>query len=193
MKKIGITGGIGSGKTFVCKLIEKMSYPVFYSDLEAKKVMEFNPKLKHAIIELVGIKAYENEMLNKSFIANAIFSNKTLRKELNALVHPYVFETFENWCINQKSDIVFNESALLIETGSYMRFDGTILIYASNKLKIQRIQERDHLSKEEVQLRIQSQLSDKDKYEKVTYTIENNEKKLLIPQLNAIIEQIKMI
>jgi dephospho-CoA kinase len=74
-----------------------------------------------------------------------------------------------------------------------MRFDGTILIYASNKLKIQRIQDRDHLSKKEVQLRIQSQLSDKDKLDKVTYTIENNEKKLLIPQLNAIIEQIKMI
>ena len=191
MLKIGITGGIGSGKTFVCHILEKLGYPVFYSDQEAKKLMNENLDLIIKIKELLGYGAYLNGIINKSFIARKIFETPTLRNELNAVVHPEVYLAFENWSKSQPSNLVFNESALLFETESYKRFDKTILITADICLKIERIKKRDLLDEIEIKHRMNSQLSDEIKLKLADFVIENNEDKLLLPQLIQFINQIE--
>ena len=183
MIKIGITGGIGSGKTFICHILEKLGYPVFYSDQEAKKLMNENLDLIIKIKKLLGNKAYLNGIIDKSFIAHKIFETPTLRNELNAIVHPEVYLAFENWCKSQTSKLVFNESALLFETKSYKRFDKTVLITADICLKIERIKKRDLLDEIEIKHRMNSQLSDEIKLKLADFVIENNEDKLLLPQL----------
>ena len=191
MIKIGITGGIGSGKTFVCHILEKLGYPVFYSDQEAKKLMNENLDLIIKIKELLGYGAYLNGIINKSFIARKIFETPTLRNELNAIVHPEVYLAFEKWSKSQDSKLVFNESALLFETESYKRFDKTILITADICLKIERIKKRDLLDEIEIKHRMNSQLSDEIKLKLADFVIENNEDKLLLPQLIHFINQLE--
>jgi dephospho-CoA kinase len=191
MIKIGITGGIGSGKTFICHILEKLGYPVFYSDQEAKKLMNENLDLIIKIKELLGYGAYLNGIINKSFIARKIFETPTLRNELNAIVHPEVYLAFEKWSKSQDSKLVFNESALLFETESYKRFDKTILITADICLKIERIKKRDLLDEIEIKHRMNSQLSDKIKLKLADFVIENNEDKLLLPQLIHFINQLE--
>ena len=191
MIKIGITGGIGSGKTFICHILEKLGYPVFYSDQEAKKLMNENLDLIIKIKELLGYGAYLNGIINKSFIARKIFETPTLRNELNAIVHPEVYLAFEKWSKSQDSKLVFNESALLFETESYKRFDKTILITADICLKIERIKKRDLLDEIEIKHRMNSQLSDEIKLKLADFVIENNEDKLMLPQLIQFINQLE--
>lgn len=191
MLKIGITGGIGSGKTYVCQLLEKLGYPVFYSDEEAKKLMTQDPSLISEIKQLLGDESYIQNELNKPFIAHSIFHNSKLREAINLLVHPKVFQAFELWKNKQSSTIVFNESALLFETESYKRFDKNILILSDNETRIKRIQLRDTLSVIEIKNRIESQLSDDEKIKRTDFIIDNNENVLLIPQLISILENIK--
>ncbi len=191
MKKIGITGGIGSGKTFVCHIIEKLKYPVFYSDIIAKKLMNENIDLSQKIRQLLGNEAYLNGILNKSFIAQKIFEIPTLRNELNEIVHPEVYLAFENWCNSQTCKLVFNESALLFETESYKRFDKTILITADISIKIERIKKRDLLDETEIKRRMNSQLSDEIKLKLADFVIDNNEQKLVLPQLIRCIHELE--
>jgi dephospho-CoA kinase len=191
MLKIGITGGIGSGKTFVCQILEKLGYPIFYSDREAKKLMNENLDLKKKIKKLLGNKTYLNGIIDKSFIAQKIFETPTLRNELNAMVHPEVYLSFEKWSKSQDSKLVFNESALLFETESYKRFDKTILITADNSIKIERIKKRDYLNEIEIKHRMNSQLSDEIKLKLTDFVLENNEVKLLLPQLIHVINQLE--
>ena len=190
MLKIGITGGIGSGKTYFCQLLEKLGYPVFYSDIEAKKLMTKDPILVSEIKQLLGDESYIQNELNKPFIAHSIFHNSKLREAINQLVHPKVFQAFELWKDKQSSTIVFNESALLFETESYKRFDKNILILADIETRIKRIQQRDTLSAIEIKNRIDSQLSDDEKLKRTDFIIDNNENVLLIPQLTSILENI---
>ena len=190
MLKIGITGGIGSGKTYFCQLLEKLGYPVFYSDIEAKKLMTKDPILVSEIKQLLGDESYIQNELNKPFIAHSIFHNSKLREAINQLVHPKVFQAFELWKDKQSSTIVFNESALLFETESYKRFDKNILILADIETRIKRIQQRDTLSAIEIKNRIDSQLSDDEKLKRTDFIIDNNENVLLIPQLISILENI---
>ena len=191
MLKIGITGGIGSGKTFVCHILEKLGYPIFYSDKEAKKLMNENLHLIIKIKKLLGNEAYLNGIIDRSFIAQKIFETPTLRNELNAIVHPEVYLAFEKWSKSQTSKLVFNESALLFETESYKRFDKTILITADICLKIERIKKRDLLDEIEIKHRMNSQLSDEIKLKLADFVIENNEDKLLLPQLIQFINQLE--
>ncbi len=191
MLKIGITGGIGSGKTFICHILEKLGYPVFYSDMEAKKLMNENKHIIEKIKKLLGNKAYLKGILNKSFIAQKIFEIPTLRNELNAIVHPEVYLAFENWCNSQTCNLVFNESALLFETESYKRFDKTILITADISIKIERIKKRDLLDEIEIKRRMNSQLSDEIKLKLADFVIDNNGDKLVLTQLIKCIHELE--
>lgn len=187
MKSIGITGGIGSGKSLVCKIIEKLGYPVFYADEAAKKVMNEDQTLKSELIHLLGENAYLNNELNRPFIAEQIFKNPQLKKEVSALVHPAVYRAYENWKKVQKSALVFNESALLFETGSYKSFDATILVTANRETRIQRVMKRDGLSRDAVLERISNQLEDDSKQKLCDFEIVNDEQKLLIPEMIKIL------
>ena len=187
MKSIGITGGIGSGKSLVCKIIEKLGYPVFYADEAAKKVMIEDQKLKSELIHLLGEDAYLNNELNRTFIAEQIFKNNQLKKGVSDLVHPAVYRAYENWKKMQNSDLVFNESALLFETGSYKSFDATILVTANRETRIHRVMKRDGLSREAVLERISHQLDDDSKQKICDFEILNDEQKLIIPEIIRIL------
>lgn len=190
--KVGITGGIGSGKSFICTIIEKLGYPVFYSDKEAAKLMNNNPELILKIQELIGLKAYVDNQINKEEISKFIFKDETNRNKLNRIVHPYVFDSFNKWNSQfSENDIVFNESALLFETGSYVRFDKVILITAPIEKRIERIKKRDKFSEKEIIKRINSQLADQDKIKLADYVILNDEEELLLPKINNLLQGLK--
>jgi dephospho-CoA kinase len=187
MKSIGITGGIGSGKSLVCKILEKIGYPVFYADAEAKKAMKEDQNLKNELISLLGESTYLNNELNRPFVAEQIFKNHQLKNKVNDLVHPAVFRAFENWKNIQSSLLVFNESALLFETGSYKRFDATILVTADRETRIQRVMERDQTTREAVLERMSHQLDDHSKQKLCDFEILNNDETMIVPQILKIL------
>ena len=191
MKKIGLTGGIGSGKTYVAQILEKMGYPVYYSDTRAKELCNEDPLIIRQLKELLGDDAYKNEKLNKSFISNQIFSSPELRETINSIIHPVVRNAFDQWLENLSSySLVFNESAILFETKSYKRFDETILVYAPLEIKIQRLISRDRVSKEEITAKMNAQWSDAKKMTLTRFYILNDEKTPLLEQIEEILEKL---
>lgn len=193
MKKIAVSGGIGSGKSTVCKVFEQLGFPVFYSDVEAKLLMVNNTDVIHQIIDLLGEEAYLNGELNKKFVADKIFNDVDLKERMNAIVHPAVRKAFNDWTLLQKSTFVLNEAAILFETGAYKNFDKTILITSPEELKIKRIRLRDNCSLKEAQLRIKNQWSDEQKIPLADYVIVNDEKISIIQQVLEIIAEIESI
>lgn len=188
---IGVTGGIGSGKSYVCGIIEAMGYPVFYSDFEAKKLLTSDTELISEVKSLFGEEAYLHNDLNKSYLASQIFSQPILREKLNALVHPKVRKAFKNFCQSSKAALCFNEAAILFETDAYKNFDHTILITAPMQLKIDRLKKRDSSSIEEIQARMKAQWSDEKKAELADFIIVNDEQQPLLKQVETIISQLK--
>lgn len=193
MISIGVTGGIGSGKTVVCQILEHLGYPVFYSDEVAKENMLNNLDLINAIVQTFGEKAYIDKQLNRNYLASEIFSKPVLKEKLNALVHPTVFQSFEQWREQQQASIIFNESALLFETGSYKRFDYVWLIVADRETRTKRIQKRDGSSYEEIQQKINNQLSDEEKMRLTKFLIHNSENDALLPQILALLENLNKV
>lgn len=189
MKKIAITGGIGSGKSTVCKVFEQLDFPVFYSDVEAKNILRENELVKSQIIELLGEEAYQNNELNRSYISGKIFSDISLKEKMNSIVHPAVRLVFENWATIQKSKIVFNEAAILFETGAYKNFDSTILVTSPESLKIKRIIARDNCTEQEARLRIKNQWADEDKIKLADFILNNDESEPLLQQISDLISK----
>ena len=187
MKRIGITGGIGAGKSLVAEIIKAMGYPVYNSDERAKELTDSNPKIKAGLIHLFGIEIYQNDKLNKFALAQAIFSDESLRENVNALIHPIVREDYNLWALAQNNSLVFNESAILFETGSYKNFDAIILVFAPIELRIQRIMKRDNCSENEVLKRMNSQFSDEEKYQLTEFRVLNDEQTPLLVQVEKII------
>lgn len=187
MKRIGITGGIGAGKSLVAEIIKAMGYPVYNSDELAKELTESNPKIKEGLILLFGEEIYQNDTLNKFALAQAIFSDESLREKVNALIHPIVREDFNLWVLAQNNSLVFNESAILFETGSFKNFDAIILVYAPTELRIKRIIKRDNCSENEVLKRMNSQFSDEEKYQLTESRVLNDEQTPLLVQVEKII------
>ena len=187
MKRIGITGGIGAGKSLVAEIIKAMGYPVYNSDERAKELTDSNPKIKAGLIHLFGIEIYQNDKLNKFALAQAIFSDDYLRDKVNTLIHPIVREDFNLWTLAQNTELVFNESAILFETGSFKNFDAIILVHAPKELRIKRIMKRDNSSENEVLKRMDSQFSDEKKYQLTEFRIVNDEQTPLLTQVEQII------
>ena len=187
MKRIGITGGIGAGKSLVAEIIKAMGYPVYNSDERAKELTESNPKIKEGLIHLFGEEIYQNDTLNKFALAQAIFSDESLREKVNALIHPIVREDFNLWALAQNNSLVFNESAILFETGSFKNFDAIILVYAPKELRIKRIMKRDNCSENEVLKRMNSQFSDEEKYQLTEFRVLNDGQTPLLVQVEKII------
>lgn len=186
MIKIGITGGIGSGKTTVCHIFEQLGIPVFYADTVAKEIMVTDPVLREGIMNTFGIESYElSGKLNNKHIAQIVFNNKTELEKLNALVHPAVFRAFESWQQTIPADVPYNlkEAALLFESGSYQMCDHSILVTASKAVKIKRVMERDSVTSEQVEARMDKQLSDEEKKKMADFLITNDESQSVILQV----------
>lgn len=190
MKRIGLTGGIGSGKSFIAQIIEHMGYPVYYSDARAKELTKSNPTIKMGLISLFGEEVFEGNQLNAELISSKIFHNDELRIKVNELIHPIVRADFENWALNQKSKLVFNEAAILFETGSYRNFDATILVCAPTELKIERVMKREKCSRETVMERMNKQWSDEEKFKLSDFSILNDNEKPVLIQLETVINEL---
>lgn len=175
MLKVGLTGGIGSGKTTVSKILINLGLPVYNSDQRAKWLMNNDPSLKEQIIHLLGEKAYTNEILNKSFISDIVFHNSNILKQLNNLVHPKVAQDFKIWLLSQSnSKIIFKEAAILIESKAYLEMDKIILITCHKNIRIKRILKRDLMDQNSILKRIDNQMSDTEKLKYADYIIKNN-------------------
>ena len=190
MFKVGVTGGIGAGKSLICSILERMFYPVFYSDIEAKKIITLNPQVRIDLIELFGIQIFKDHQLDRKLLANLLFSDSTLIEKMNAIVHPKVREEFENWALNQDSQLVFNEAAILFETGSYKNFDATILVTAPLEIRLNRVMNRDNSIRADVQKRIDNQWSDDQKVILSTYQIQNDDIQSVLDQLDEVLYEL---
>ncbi|UCD61240.1 MAG: dephospho-CoA kinase [Flavobacteriaceae bacterium] len=175
MKIIGLTGGIGSGKTTVAKLFKEFGVPVYNSDLKAKKLMQNSKELRTSIIDLLGKESYVLKKLNKKYIADKVFEDKELLQKLNAIVHPAVKHDFIEWAKTKKTPYVIQEAAILFENNSYKTFDKIILVKAPKEVRLQRILARDTISEEEILARMENQWDDSKKIPLADYVIENTD------------------
>lgn len=171
---VGLTGGIGSGKTTVANKFKKLGVPVYISDEEAKALMHRSIVIKRKLIALFGEKAYLDGKLNSTFIASAVFNNKTLLEQMNAIVHPKVGQHFKRWLKKQSSFYVIKESAILFESNAYKSCDLIITVSADEELRIKRVMQRDKVSREQVLERIKNQWPEEEKIARSNYVIHNH-------------------
>jgi dephospho-CoA kinase len=181
--KIGITGGIGSGKTTVSKVFEQLGVPLYNSDERAKWLMNHNPIIVKKVTELFGEEAYQNNALNRAHVAKLAFSNKTLIEQLNSVVHPEVFKDFDNWIkAHAHYPYVLKEAALLFESNSYLTLDAMIVVDAPLEERINRVTKRDGITTDDVLKRISNQMPDEQKLAAADFIITNHYEPLL-PQV----------
>lgn len=192
MKVVGITGGIGTGKSTVAKLFEVMGVPVYNSDHRAK-AMYFLPEVKAKVVELLGPEAYKSDTeVNREVISKKIFSNSTLLSKINAIIHPAVENDFNQFLeTNKQHKFVIKETALLFETGLYKKVDKIVLVMAPMKVRLERIKQRDHTTEEEIYKRIKHQMPDEEKQPISDFVIDNNDTDGLIPQVIAVYNKLQ--
>ncbi len=190
--KIGITGGIGAGKTTISRIFKVMRIPVYNADERAKDLMNQDHQLKMKIVQLFGSDAYRNGELNRKYLADLVFENANVLKTLNQLVHPIVRKDYHTWLTEHGTkEYTIKEAALLFETGSYKELDQIIFVYAPLPIRIDRILLRDeHRTRLDIEKIIHNQMNDHDKKKLADYTIYNDETKLVIPQVVKIHHQL---
>lgn len=173
MKIIGLTGGIGSGKTTVANFFKKLGVPVYIADVEAKKIMNTSASIKKALISWFGEKSYLNNELNRKFISSKVFKDKELLQKLNNIVHPEVDKHFKVWVANQDQSYVIYEAAIIFENNAQSKFDYTILVTAPEDIKVKRVLNRDESTEQEVRNRMKNQWDDSKKEKLANFIIEN--------------------
>ncbi len=194
MIRLGITGGIGSGKSVVSEILKIKGIPVYNADTEAKRLMVEDEELRHQLMQLLGDDIYfADGTLDKKKIASRIFSNPTLLQKVNQTVHPAVGKDFLRWeqkQVQQSKNIIAMESAILFESNLNMQFDKTLLVYAPLEVRVKRVMIRDTATLEQVQARIKNQSDEESKRSKADFVIENDNQQALLPQINQVLSQI---
>lgn len=185
MLTIGITGGIGSGKSTVCKVFSAMGIPVFQADLVAGKLQNEDPQLVHEMIQIFGADIYSaDRLLDRKKLASIIFDNRSLLEKVNNIVHPAVHKAFDQWKSKYTNlPYVIYEAAILFETGSFRNFDCTILVIADEAERIERVIKRENTTVDAVRKRMHNQMKDSDKIKLANYLLYNNDNQLIIPQI----------
>lgn len=183
---MGLTGGIGAGKTLVARIFELLRVPVFNADTQAKAILGNDENVRAQVIEVFGSKAYLASAPNRKFLASRVFSDDNMRKKLNAIVHPAVGEAFKQW-VKDHSDkpYLLKEAAIIFETGGESKLDGVVLVTAPETVRIERVMNRDKVSENQVRDRMAAQWSDEEKFKKSDYHIVNDGKTAIIPQVLA--------
>lgn len=188
--RAGITGGIGSGKTTVCRIFESIGVPVYYADAEAKKLIVDDPNIRQGLIALLGEKTYRPDgSYNRAWVAEQVFSAPQKLQALNQLVHPAVGRHSEAWHTQKAAEghpYTLKEAALLIESGDYRNMDAIILVSASENTRLQRVMARDGLSQEQVKARMERQMPETEKAPFADFTIDNEGNKSLLQQIWAV-------
>lgn len=183
MLKIGLTGGIGSGKTTVAKIFEVLGIPVYYADDSAKKLMNNDPDLIQKIKSNFGDDVYSNNQLNRPLLASKVFGDTQKLEILNTIVHPATLKDADEWMKKQKAPYIIKEAALIFESGSEKMLDYVIAVSAPVSLRIKRVIERDGNTEEDVLKRMNGQMNEEEKLNRSDYIIYNDEEQLLIPQV----------
>ncbi len=182
-KKVGLTGGMGSGKSIVARIFETLGIPVFNADTIAKKLMEEDPVVQQKIVQLFGEDAYHNGKLNRAFLAGIVFHDKKRLTQLNNIVHPATIAAAGVWMNLQTAPYMIKEAALIFEAGAEKNLDLVIGVSAPRVLRIKRVMERDLVSKEQAESRMKNQMDETDKMNLCDHVIINDEKHLIIPQV----------
>jgi dephospho-CoA kinase len=188
--KLGVTGGIGSGKSTVCKVFSTLGISVFSSDPEAQKIMNTDSEIIKKINSIAGRNMYPGGTLDRQALAAIIFNNKQLLEEVNSIVHPAVAVLFKQWMLNQSSPYVIMESAILFESGASKNVDRIATVVAPEEERISRVMERNHLTREQVMERIRNQMNDESRIRLSHYVIDNSENEMIIPSILKIHEDL---
>lgn len=188
--RVGITGGIGSGKSVVAKIFSILGIPVYYADDAAKRVMNENVDLQKELIRHFGEEAYSGGSLNRKYISSQVFGHPEKLKILNALVHPLTLADAENWMNRQAAPYTIKEAALIFESDAWKHLDTVIGVSAPFELRLQRVMEREHISAEQVQARMSRQMNEEEKIKRCDFVVLNDETCLVIPQVLAIHEKL---
>ena len=189
-KIIGLTGGIGCGKTTVAKVFTTLGIPVFNADTVAKELMQNDPILKHKLIEQFGEYVFTNGQLDRNFLAKIVFTDPQQLERLNAIVHPITIQAAKEWAAKQNTPYVIKEAALVFESGSGEGLAGVIGVTAPLSLRIHRVMQRDNCTKQEVEKRMQNQISDIIKMKLCDWVIINDDQVLLVPQVVTLHEKL---
>ena len=193
MHKIGVTGGIGSGKSTVCKIFEVFGIPVYYADERARNLILSDPRIRKGYIELFGEEVYENGRLNRKLVADRIFSDRTLLEKVNRLVHPVVRDDFLRWTERQNAPYVIEEAAVMLESGGQDLLDFVVVVSAPESLRIQRVVHRDGTSGPKVKKRINNQWTDQQRRELADYEVLADDRHLVVPQVLQIHAELNRI
>ncbi|HEX2970168.1 MAG TPA: dephospho-CoA kinase [Bacteroidales bacterium] len=181
--KLGITGGIGSGKSTICKIFSVLGIPSFSADTAASEIMESDSEIKSKLNTLTGTDLYIEGFMNRKELAGIIFNDPSVLGKVNALVHPAVFRKFESWALDQNSPYVIMEAAILIESGAASLVDRVATVVAPMEERIARVMRRSSMSKEQIQERMRNQIDDNERIKQSDYIIMNSENDMIIPAI----------
>jgi dephospho-CoA kinase len=190
MLKVGLTGGIGSGKSTVAKIFEVLGIPVYYADDRAKYLMNNDATLQQQLIKHFGEETYKNGTLNRAYISTLVFNNPAKLELLNSMVHPITIADAAAWMQLQHTTYCIKEAALIFESGAQQNLDIIIGVTAAKEVKIQRVMQRDNVDRETILARMDKQINDDIKMHLCNYVINNDEEQLLIPQVIKVHETI---
>jgi len=190
MLKVGLTGGIGSGKSVVSRILMAMGYTVFNSDNAARTIVNENSKVREVLCSEFGEDLYVDGKLDRPKLANIIFSDTTARQRVNDLIHPYVRQAFRELAENSQQSLIFNEAAILFETDAAAQMDRMILVTAPEALRIHRVMQRDGISEEDVRLRMKQQWSDAQKIPLADFQIINDDMQSVLAQVEKVVEEL---
>ena len=191
-KLIGITGGIGAGKSTVSTICKHLGFKVYNSDQRAKEIVSEDSTIKKKLISFFGNNIYKNGVLDRKFLSDKIFNDKSSLQQINSIIHPAVKKDFNSWVINNSNEkILFKESALLLESGAYKELDKIILIVSDKNLRVSRVLNRDQKrSKKEIESIIDKQINESEAIKYADIVIDNNHKKMLLPSVIKEIEKL---
>ena len=194
MLRVGITGGIGSGKTTVCSIFERLGVPIYYADSRAKELVNTNSELQNKITNAFGQNSFIEGAYNRAFIASIVFSDKEKLELLNSIIHPFVLNDWEVFCHEHANcSYVIKEAAIMLETDSKNSIDHIVLVHSPLETRIQRIQKRDKVSEAEIKARIESQMSEDDKMKLADSVIYNDQEHSLIEQVLALHQKFNLL
>ena len=194
MLKVGLTGGIGSGKTTVAHLLHLLGYPVYNCDREAAHIVNNNPKVRYSLTTLFGDSIYTGQgSLDKTLFASILFADPAALKKANGIIHPAVMHHFHQWCTLQKKTLAFCESAILFEAELEKEFDAIVAVYAKTETRVQRVLQRDGIAREDILKRVNSQLPEEEKREKAHFVICNDDNEMLLPQILEMLDKLHLI
>jgi len=184
MIRVGLTGGIGSGKSLVCSILTKLQVPVYMADREARRLMNHDPELRAKITRMFGEQSYGKKGLNREFLAAQLFGDRQKLLSMNALVHPVVRQDFFAWADQHKGmPYVVEEAAILFESGAYKEMDQTVLVTAPKEIRVRRVMERDGIGRDAVLKRLSHQMEEEELKKLANHLINNNGEHMLLPQV----------